>query len=441
MSNKTKSKQNNKRTIADYFSHQTNSDDTQPSRKRMKLSSQSNELPTIPQQNNRSENKDNEQIEIRSKQRIQQLKQQKLKEQKEQQLKEELREEITEKIINMTRNARSDPIRLIKLCCPTLEIKHDISSNSEIQKAFKTALKHCHPDKAANKSLKEKVKSEEIFKLLCAEKEKYKHNSDNVRIGSTKKPKTKNNTNFEKYYRNKIFIPSDNKVFDVKIILSDDRNFVYVKGKTFPIKEQLIEIGLGWNHKEKAWQIKLPYFTDDMRVRIESVCKNKGYLVGVFIGCRDMNLPSQNYDFRIWYEKDLKMIYVTPCRNMNDFWRTEGFMCVDDGIWVQTECVFYEEYLNVIKNKARENGLVFEYCNVQKNPKCKVCNGGMRIYTTRKGAEWNYGRKFFRCWKCKDSEGSFLWVDGTEPYSDAAFRRCGECSTEFYGYADECRMM
>ena len=152
-----------------------------------------------------------------------------------------------------------------------------------------------------------------------------------------------------------------------------------------------------------------------------------------------LNERDKEWDFRIWYESDTRTIWVTPHWKMCNFWRTEGFERMRNGLWVQSDCVFYEGYLDVIKEKAKENGLVFQYCDVQKNPNCKYCDRKMRILTARRGEAWNVGRNFFKCYHCKHLD-TFMWIDGTEAFSDASMRRCGECDEDF-GYGGGCLLM
>eukprot|EP01083_Nonionella_stella_P184295 668639_1 len=439
-----------KRTLPDYF----NIDDGKPDRKRMKLCEHAtgdcqctNIPPAIQNPFNTMPSTPNTQdIKNRSKQRIDELKQTKLTEQKEEQMKQSLRESIRPIIQQKAKKAHKDPIKLIQILCPDVHIDTaNITSRSHIKKAFKKALVHCHPDKVLNKTLRERVECEEIFKILCTHKQIFEKNSDPIRNNDNNKGKRHTNHSFT----DKIWVSSEH-CFDVTVSLSSDKKMVYVKGETFPIKEQLKQCGLGWNPKQIAWQIKTPYFTEFMREQIEKICKAHGMTVSIGVddsGCINVRKEDdKRYDFRIWFEQKDGTMFVTSHRKMNAFWRNEGFIRLSDGMWMQSECVFYEGYVTVIKEVAQTKGLVFGYCDVQKNPQCGQCKKQMRPYTTRNGAPWNIGRKFFRCWKCDssssptDSLGSFMWIDGTGAYSEAAFRRCGEfndCAR--FGYdANEC---
>merc|ERR1712129_459771 len=108
-------------------------------------------------------------------------------------------------------------------------------------------------------------------------------------------------------------------------------------------------------------------------------------------------------------------------------------------LWTQTESKgLFEGFLDVITVKAKAKGLVFGHCGTKIKPKCPRCDRSMNMFTARKGAQWNRGRKFFKCWTCakqKDGLDVFLWVDGTSPHSEPAYRRCAEFSkNDVYGF-------
>jgi len=65
-----------------------------------------------------------------------------------------------------------DPLGLIRYFCPKLSIPKGRPTKKEIQRLYRKALHHCHPDRAHGGSLAKKVAAEEKFKILTEFKQK-----------------------------------------------------------------------------------------------------------------------------------------------------------------------------------------------------------------------------------------------------------------------------
>merc|ERR1711971_1122141 len=124
---------------------------------------------------------------------------------------------------------------------------------------------------------------------------------------------------------------------DITVTLSNDGRFVLVKGKTYKIREDIKQCGLGWNAKEKAWQIITPCFDEALKNRICAICVKYAFTVSVFDPkTKAMDRAQRpHYDFRVLYDGHRQQICVTRHPKMDEFWRKEGFLDMGE-LWTQT---------------------------------------------------------------------------------------------------------
>merc|ERR1712154_382446 len=127
-------------------------------------------------QNDRKKKKEEREELIRrnAAKRIEEMKNEKIKERKDEEIKNKLRERIHPEIIQKAHPVKNNPVRLIKAFYPKTRISSN-ANKKDILKAFKRAICHFHPDKTINKDFEQQIRNEEIFKLLCMEKDKFQN--------------------------------------------------------------------------------------------------------------------------------------------------------------------------------------------------------------------------------------------------------------------------
>jgi len=104
--------------------------------------------------------------------RLQKLKKQERKEVLESKQKENIIRKLKIDLALVRSTFKYDPLGLIRYFCPKLSIPKGRPTKKEIQRLYRKALQHCHPDRAHGGSLAKKVAAEEKFKILTEFKQK-----------------------------------------------------------------------------------------------------------------------------------------------------------------------------------------------------------------------------------------------------------------------------